>query len=284
MIRRWTPYLLTAPAAALLLGLLVGPVVLLARMSLYEPGRGHGFFTPGTWTPANFAAIADGHGLRLLGFTLLFGVGVAALSLAIAYPLALFLRSLPPKARLFALGLVLMPKFANVLAVLFGLQQFLGASGAVNGLLVGSGIVGGPLTLTRNLFGAAVGEVYLILPYAVLVLFVRVVAIDPTLEAVARGLGASRRQVFLRVTLPLSAPGLILAGQLGLVWGLGAFLGPMILGGPAETTLSVEVNRQAFEYGRWPRAAALTVLLVACVGAALASWAASTRSPARAGE
>ena len=125
---------------------------------------------------------------------------------------------------------------------------------------------------------------YLILPYAVLVLFVRVVAIDPTLEAVARGLGASRRQVFLRVTLPLSAPGLILAGQLGLVWGLGAFLGPMILGGPAETTLSVEVNRQAFEYGRWPRAAALTVLLVACVGAALASWAASTRSPARAGE
>jgi ABC-type spermidine/putrescine transport system permease subunit I len=173
--------------------------------------------------------------------------------------------------------MILLPKLANVLAVLFGLQHLLGANGAVNGILAGIGLTSTPLTLNRNLFGALLGEVYLILPYAILVLSVRLIEIDPTFEAVARGLGASRRQVFCRVTLPLSAPGLILAGQLGIMWGLGAFLGPMMLGGPAETTLSVEVNRQAFEYGRWPRAAALTVLLVLSVGVALASWTALTR-------
>jgi ABC-type spermidine/putrescine transport system permease subunit I len=83
--------------------------------------------------------------------------------------------------------------------------------------------------------------------------------------------------VFWRVTLPLSAPGLVLAGQLALVWGVGAFLGPLLLGGPPEATLSVEVHRQAFEYGRWPHAAAQAVLLVAAEGACLAVYALLTR-------
>jgi ABC-type spermidine/putrescine transport system permease subunit I len=69
----------------------------------------------------------------------------------------------------------------------------------------------------------------------------------------------------------------VLAGQLGLMWGLGAFLGPQILGGPGETTLAVEVHRQAFEYGRWPRAAAEAVLLLAAVGACLAVYTLAAR-------
>jgi ABC-type spermidine/putrescine transport system permease subunit I len=71
---------------------------------------------------------------------------------------------------------------------------------------------------------------------------------------------------------------LVLAGELGLVWGLGAFLGPLLLGGPSETTLSVEVHRQAFEYGHWPRAAAGAVLLIAAVGLCLAAYALLTRA------
>jgi ABC-type spermidine/putrescine transport system permease subunit I len=267
--RRAAPYVLSAPAAFLLLGLLLGPLVLVARVSLYEPPHGRGFFTPGTWTAANFAAVTDGHGLRLLGFTALFGVGVAGLTVLVAYPLALFLRSRPPPWRRTALAAVLLPKLASVLVILFGLQRLLGDTGPVNHLLLSAGLTDGPVRLVRNAFGAVTGEVYLILPYAVLVLFLQLHAIDPGLEAAARGLGASRWQAFRRVTLPLSVPGLVVAGQLALVWGLGAFLGPLLLGGPAETTLSVEVHRQAFEYGRWPRAAAGAVLLVGLAGGCL---------------
>jgi ABC-type spermidine/putrescine transport system permease subunit I len=253
--RHLTPYLLSTPAAALLLGLLASPLVLLVRVSLYEPARGRGFFAPGTWTPANYAAVADGHGLELLGYTVLFGAGVAALSVLIAYPLALFVRFLSFPWRHVALACVLLPKLASVLVVLFGLQQ-------IQQML---GLVRGPV-------GAVAAEVFLILPYAVLVLFVQLLGIDWALESAACGLGASRWQVFRRITLPLSVPGLVLAGQLALVWGLGAFLGPLLLGGPDQTTLSVEVHRQAFEYGRWPRAAAVAVLLVATVGACLAVY------------
>lgn len=269
---RTAPYLLSAPAAALLAGLLAGPLVLLARVSLYEPPAGRGFFTPGTWTGKNYEDATDEHGLRLLGFSLVFGGGVAVAAVAAGFPLALLIRSLTGPARRAALAAVLVPKLASALVILFGLQQLLSSTGPVNRALVAVGVMREPATLTRNLFGAMVGETYLILPYAVLVLFVQLLRIDPTLEAAARGLGASRWQTFRRVTLPLSVPGLVLAGQLSLVWGLGAFLGPLLLGGPEETTVSVEVHRQAFEYGRWPRAAALAVVLLTAVGGCVGGY------------
>ena len=94
--------------------------------------------------------------------------------------------------------------------------------------------------------------------------------VDPLLVAAARGLGAGPWQAFWRVTWPLSLPGILAAGELTLLWALAAVLGPLLLGGPQETTLGVEVQRQALEYHRWPRAAALAVgllfLLVLAVG------------------
>jgi len=273
MTRR-TPYLLSAPAAVLLVGLLVTPVVLLVRVSLYEPSHGRGFFAPGTWTMENYAAVTDADGLGRLGFTVAFGAGVAALTLIVSYPIALFIRSRTAAWQAVALGAVLLPKFANALVLLFGLQQLLGPAGPV---ARSASVVVEPPRLTRNLAGALIGETYLVAPYAVLVLVVHLARIDPALTAAARGLGASRIRAFRRVTWPLSVPGVLLAGYLALMWGLGSFLGPMLLGGPEQTTLSVEVHRQAFEYGRWPRAAAGAVLLVATVGLTLAAYATVTR-------
>src|SRR5262249_31890486 len=166
--------------------------------------------------------------------------------------------------------------------MLLGRQQILGDGGPVNRLLLATGLIGEPWRMVRGPVGAVVGEAFLIFPYAVLVLFAQVAAIDPTLEAAARGLGASWWQVFRRVTLPLSLPGLVLAGQLGLPWGMGAVLGPLLLGGPDEATLSVEVHRQAVEYGRWTRAAAAAVLLTSAVAVCLAGYALMTRTARKA--
>lgn len=277
MSQRLTPYLLSTPAVVLLVGLLACPLVLLIRVSLYEPSHGHGFFVEGTWTSANYSSITDWYGLKLLGYTVLFGSVVAFVVVLVAYPLALFMRSLQSPWRQIALASVLLPKLASVLVILFGLQQLLGDAGPINRLLLVMGLTEEPLRLVRGPVGAIVGEVFLILPYAVLVLFVQLLRIDPTLEAAACGLGASRWQVFWRITLPLSMPGLILATQLALIWGMGAILGPLLLGGPEETTLSVEIHRQAFEYGRWPRAAALAVLLLISLGVCLTGYSLLTR-------
>ncbi len=253
------PYLLAAPATLLVVGLLLGPAILLVRISLCAAPQGRGFFTPGTWTLENYRTITDADGLQRVAETFAFGLGVAALTLAIAYPLALFIWSLSPTGRRLALGLVLLPKFANGLVLLFGLQQLLGPVGPISQAIA---TFGEPPLLTRNWFGALIGETYLIVPYAVLLLVEQLSRLDANLVLAARGLGASRWQAFRRIVWPHSTPGLWLAGELAAIWGIGAFLGPMILGGPANATLAVDLHRQAFDYGRWPRAAAEAILLI----------------------
>ncbi len=263
------PYLLASPAAGLLLGLLICPLLLVFRVSLYQPANGHGFFTPGTWTLANHSSLLENHGIRMVVYTMAFGATVATVNGAISFVLALFLRSLNSSLQNVVFAGITLPKFASVLVILFGLQQLLGDTGPINRLLLASGIITEPLSMIRCFFGALIGEIFLILPYTAILLFAQVMEIDPLLETSARGLGASRWQVFRRITLPLSLPGLVIAFQLGLVWGMGAFLGPLFLGGPENTTLSVEIQRQAFEYSRWPRAAALSVQLIFAIGMGL---------------
>jgi ABC-type spermidine/putrescine transport system permease subunit I len=79
------------------------------------------------------------------------------------------------------------------------------------------------------------------------------------------------------VTLPLSAPGVALAALLSLIWALGAFVGPVLLGSPQELTLAVEVQRQTFENINWPRGAATAVLMLVTLVACLALYQAPAR-------
>ncbi|MFO0877764.1 MAG: ABC transporter permease [Gemmataceae bacterium] len=263
--------LLAAGPLAFLLLFLAGPLALLLRVSLYAPAWGRGFYQPGSWSLESFGEIARDPTLRqVAGFTLALGLLVTALTLALAYPLALFIHSLPDRVRRLAIACGLLPKLCNVLVLIFGLQLLLSGAGPISQALLGLGLTREPVLLYRNLAGAVIGEVYLLLPYAVLLILVGLARIDPELLAAARGLGASPWQVFWRVTWPLSWPGVLAAAQLALVWALAAVLGPLLLGGPEQTTLGVEIQRQALEYHRWPRAAALAVLLLVLLTLVLA--------------
>ncbi len=269
-MKRLTPLLLAAPALFLLTLLLAGPLVLLVRVSLYEPACGRGFYTPDTWTIGNFTDLLSDTDFRAIaGFSVVMGFVLTFLTLLIAYPLALFIHALQGTWRTLAVTAVLVPKLANVLVLIFGLQFLLSSAGPINRLLLVLGLLDEPVLLHRNRVGMVVGEVYLLLPYAVLILLAGLSRIDPALVQAARGLGARPWQAFWRVTWPLSRPGLAAAGPLVLIWALAALLGPLFLGSPQETTLAVEVERQALGYGAWPRAAATAVLLVGTIAACL---------------
>jgi ABC-type spermidine/putrescine transport system permease subunit I len=276
----WT-LLLAAPAGLLLAVFCAGPLLLLLRVSLFAPAGSRGFYQPGTWTADNYAGLfADRTFREVLTFTLLFALGVTLLVLLIAYLLALFIHGLPPRQKALALAAVVLPKLASMLVAVCGLQALLSGAGPLNAVLLALGFAR-PVTLTRNLAGAVVGETYLLLPYAVLLLTIGLGRIDPALLAAARGLGASPWQAFRLVTLPLSLPDLATAGQLTLVWGLGAFVGPLLLGGPEEITLAVEVHRQAVENNRWPAGAAVAVVLIAACVLTLTAWTATARALTR---
>lgn len=260
--------LLAAPSLALLALFLAGPLALLVRVSLYEPARGRGFYQPGTLSLRSYHDLfADPRFREIAAFTVLAALGITALTLLFAYPLALFIHSLRGRARLVAVGLVLLPKLCNVLVLVYGLQLVLGSGGPVGLLMQALGRE--PVLLYRNLAGVVIGETYLLLPYAVLLILVGLARIDPDLVSAARGLGASPWQAFRRVVWPLSLPGVLAAAQLTLLWALAAVLGPMLLGGPQEATLGVEVQHQALELNRWPHGAAVAVVLTALLALAV---------------
>lgn len=255
--------LLAAPAVLMLLLFLAGPLGLLLRVSLFEPPNGRGFYQPHTWSLRSYRDLLTDPDFRdVATFTILAGTGITALTLLLAYPLALFLHSRTGRARAVALACILLPKLCNVLVLVYGLQLLLSSAGPISQLLLGLGLTREPVLLYRNLAGMVIGETYLLLPYAVLLILLGLTQVDPTLVAAARGLGASPWQAFRRVTWPLSLPGVLAAMQLTLTWALSAVLGPLLLGSPQEITLAVEVQRQALEYHRWPTAAAIANLLI----------------------
>jgi len=268
------PWLLSAPAIALLLAFFLVPLLLLLRMSFFESTvGGEGFYRPETWsTHAYEEMLGERFGRGIILFTIALGATVASLSLLIGYPLALFIHSLPRRLKVLSLGIVILPKLANVFIVLYGVNLLLSNSGPVNRVLVWLGLIQETLLLTHNLIGVLIAETYLILPYAVLILVPTFDRIDPTLAIAARGLGASRWLAFRRVTLPLSLPGVAVAGQLCLIWSLGAFVGPILLGSPDQWTLSVDVERRVSVYSDWPRAAASAVLTLLAVAACVAIY------------
>jgi len=276
--------ILSAPALLLLLVFFAGPFVFLLRLSFYAPAAGRGFYQSGTWTAENYTALfSDAYFRQVLLFTLLLALGVTALVLLLALPLSLFIHALPPRQKPVALAAVVLPKLASMLVVVYGLQAMLSSSGIVNQALEAIGFVRQPLRLSRNLIGAVLGETYLLLPYAVLVLLVSLGRIDSALAPAARGLGASPWQTFRRITMPLLAPGLAIAVQLTLAWALGAFIGPLLLGSPNEITLAVEVQRQTIENNHWPRGAAMAAILLIVVSLLLTVSGFALRSLSRRG-
>ena len=242
---RW----LTAPAALLWTVGVALPLLLVLRISLYSRGDVSGpgqfetlFFEPGTWTLANFVKIfSEPFYLGTMGFTIGLALTTTLLTLALGYVVAYAIYRATPVGKAVLIVLVILPKFTNILVFVYGLKMIFGPSG---------------------FWPVVASEVLMLLPYAVLTIAAALEAVPYSLVEAARGLGATATQAFWRVTFPLSLPGTIAAATLTILWSLGAFLGPYLLGQPAEYTISVEVDRQTNHDLNWALAAALNVVLL----------------------
>lgn len=269
--------LLLTPLLILLTLFFVIPLLWLLRVSLYQSRgssgfgiggaagqEGGGYYVEGTWTLDNYIRFfTDPYFLSILSFTIEFAVLVTAVTMLLAYPMAYYIYKAGPRLKLVLLILVILPKLSNMLVLVYGLQILLANDGFVNWILVGIGIVDEPVKLVYTLFSATVSKVLLIIPYTILVITASLHTLDPTLREAARGLGAGPVRTFLLVTLPLSMPGTMIALLITIVWALGAFVSPSLLGNPDLQTLAVEVPKQTFENVNWAMGSALAFIMLA---------------------
>ncbi len=245
---------LLAPAAVLFLFAFILPVGEVALWSLQgEAGLSAEHYE---------AALGEGPYRTILFGTLQLSFGVAFACILVGYPAAYFLASCPPRNRTLLLLLILTPLWVSVLVRTFGWIVVLGREGLVNSLLIGAGVIDGPLQMLYTRGAVYIAMVQVLLPVAILVMFSTMTTINRSLLMASRILGASPWRGFVHIFLPLSAGGAINAWMLTFVLALGFFITPALVGGPKETMIANLIATQITLTLDWGLGSALGVVLV----------------------
>jgi putative spermidine/putrescine transport system permease protein len=158
---------------------------------------------------------------------------------------------------------VIAPLLTGIVVRTFAWMTVLGDRGVINITAQWLGLTEKAWPLMYNEFGVIVGLVHIYVPFMVLTLVGVIGRIDRTLEEAARGLGASRLEAFLEVTLPLSLPGILAGSLLVFALAISAYVTPVLLGGNNVLTIPMLIYQQVSASFNLGFAGALgTVLLV----------------------
>ncbi len=258
---------LIVPAVALLFVFFVLPYFTIITMSLRTASTsapyGDGY------TLEHFStALGDSYIRGVLLRTLGLGLLVTVITLILGYPVAYHLARTQSRWKGLLYTLVLSPLLVGLVVRTFGWMIILSNNGVANQSLKWLGLVDTSVQLMNNNLGVSIALVHVFLPFIILPLLGNIQAINPELETAARSLGASRFRTFLRVTLPLSMPGIQAGTILVFVLAISAYVTPAMLGGARAKTMSVLVVQYLIDNFRWPAGAALAIVLA---GAAIIS-------------
>lgn len=247
--------LLLAPC--LFLGIFYfAPVANVLVMSLTEPSVGL----------QNYRLLFESGAIhRILGNTLRVSSVTTVTTLLLGYIIAYGLIRVGPRERNALLFIVIASFWISALIRAYAWVAILQPNGLVNQALMGMGLIEQPLRLVRNELGVVIGMVHYMLPYAILPMYANMSGIDGRLMAAARALGASRTKAFCWVFLPLSLPGLVGAGILVMIFSLGFYITPAILGGGRVVMIAEYISIQISETLQWGVATMLATVLVTAV-------------------
>ena len=271
-------------ALALLLPILIAnlvtflwPMLNLAALSFRAalPGGGIGAISLSNWASLLTDRYYAGMAAESIGVAAL----VTLLALLCSYPLALFVHRATPRWRNLLVVVCISPLLVSAVVRTYGWLIILGDQGMLAGLLRWLG-VSRPPRMVYNLTGVLIGLVEIIMPYMILSLLAGFGRLNPALEEAARSLGAAPRQVFWRIVLPLSLPGVVLGCMFAFVLTLSSFITPKLLGGGRVILLATEIYDQAIVTLNWPLASALSLCILVLFALTLLAYSRVARAVA----
>jgi putrescine transport system permease protein len=185
--------------------------------------------------------------------------------LLLAWPIALAIARARGRAQAALLILVVLPFWTSFLLRVYAWKVLLQGNGVVNALLLHLGVIDAPLALLYSPFAVQIGIVYAYLPFMVLPLYAALARQDPALAEAALDLGCPPWRVFLTVTVPLAAPGMIAGSLLVFIPAVGEFVIPELLGGADALMIGRVLWTEFFGNRDWPLAAALATVMLLIV-------------------
>ncbi|MBX3596721.1 MAG: ABC transporter permease [Rhizobiaceae bacterium] len=266
-------FLLLMPITLVLGIFFLIPLGIMITYSFLEPGLYGG--VEWNWYPYNYGRILGWplndyeefepiylaiflNSLKIAGLTVLF-------SLLICYPAAFWVSRMSPRRKNFVLFLITLPFFANLLIRIYAWLLLLRPTGFINSLLQGVGLIDQPLDMLFSNFAVIVGMVYIFTPFMFLPIYANVEKLDYSLVRASQDLGAGPVQTFLRVILPLTAPGIIGGSIIVFIPALGNFIVPAFLGGSKVQMTGNLIERSFLQSRDWPFGAALALLIMGSV-------------------
>ncbi len=190
-----------------------------------------------------------------------------ALCLLTAYPIAFGICFAPDRWKPLLLLLVVLPFWINLLIRTYALIAVFRTQGYLNLTLGVAGL--GPYEMLYNNFAVIFGLVYVYMPFMVLPLYATIERLDKSFLEASLDLGATQFTTFLKVTVPLTMPGIITGIILVFIPCLGSFLTPDLLGGANAIMIGNVIERQFKAANDWPFGAALSFMLMYATLAAL---------------
>lgn len=225
------------------------------------------------FTAANYLRFfSDDYFLRVLWTTVKLSAAAALGTLLLGYPVAYVISRWRSRWTPILLAGIVVATFVTIVIKAYGLIVIFSANGLVNRTLQFVGLTSEPYSIFGREEGVVVGLMQFTIGYSVLVLYSVIQTIPRSLEEAAEAHGASRMRVYWRVLLPLSLPGLLVAGLTVFNLCMGAFTSAALLGGGRVYTLPVLIQRSVMMEMKYGMAATLAgVLLVSTLLINLAS-------------
>lgn len=183
--------------------------------------------------------------------------------LLIGYPMAYAIATAGDRWRVTLLMLVILPFWTSFLIRVYAWIGILKPNGLLNNFLIWLGVLDEPLTILHTQTAVYIGVVYSYLPFMILPLYANLTRLDFSLLEAAADLGCKPFKAFLKVTLPLSMPGIVAGCMLVFIPVVGEFVIPDLLGGPDSLMVGKMLWTEFFGNKDWPLAAALAIGLLA---------------------
>ncbi|ESX22852.1 MULTISPECIES: ABC transporter permease [unclassified Mesorhizobium] len=249
---------------------LISPTLVYALILLLVPILvvfAHSFWTQNyltidhTFTLENYRiALTEPIYRDLLWRSLYISLTVSFFTVILAYPIAYFISFHGGRHKSLWLFLITIPFWTSYLLRVMSWKVILGYNGVLNSGLMGLGIIDEPSTaLLYNSSAVIITLTHAWAAFAILPIFVSLEKVDRTLVEAATDLGDGPLRSFLRVTLPLSAPGVISAALIVMIPTVGDYVTPRLVGGKDGVMIANAIESQFHKASNWPLGAALSV-------------------------
>jgi spermidine/putrescine transport system permease protein len=256
-----TPYVLLAPGVLWLAIFFLVPMGFLGYQSLQSGIFPHFGFT---WEFSNFTTAFSDYHTQLIRSFLYAGIATVA-CLVLAYPLAYWIAFRAGPWRNLFLLFIVAPFFVTYLVRTLAWLNVLADEGPVVRILRDIHILAPDGRLLATTFAVISGITYNFFPFMALPIYVSLEQIDPRLLEAAKDLYASSTQSFLRVTLPLSAPGIVAGTLLTFIPAAGDFINAALLGTPNQQMIGNVIQAKFLESLDYPTAASLSFILMGLI-------------------